>query len=142
MGPDLLDYLATLPARRREESDVLIALYRRATGEVPVLYHPGIVGFGRYTYRYRTGRTGAVAAAGFAPRSREIYVYLADGVGRHADLLAALGPHRAGVGCIYLRRVEDVDTAVLEKLVRRSFRALTEGLYEPRASDEDTAGTD
>ena len=97
-----------------------------------------VVGFGQYHYRYASGREGDGPAAGFSARKAASVVYLPDGVGAHGDLLASLGPHTAGVGCVYLKNLEEVDLGVLEAVVRRSHATLTAGTYTHRARESGT----
>ncbi|MBW9095064.1 DUF1801 domain-containing protein [Microbacterium jejuense] len=123
------------PAVRQRDALTLVELMRRATGEEPVLQHPGIVAFGRYHYEYASGRSGDAAAAGFAPRKTATVVYLSDGTAAHADALSRLGPHTSGVGCLYLKRLDDIDLTVLEAVVRRSYETLTAGTFGTRAPE-------
>ena len=99
------------------------------------MWGSSIVGYGVYHYRYPSGREGDAPAAGFSPRKAATAVYLADGVGAHAALLERLGPHKAGVGCIYLKDLSEIDLEVLEKLIRRSYTTLTESTYTKRARE-------
>ena len=93
------------------------------TGEHPVMWGPAIVGFGTYHYRYASGREGDAPLAAFAPRAKEHVVYLVSGFDeRHAKDVAALGPHRNGKGCLYLKSLEGIDLEVLRRLVERSVR--------------------
>ena len=94
-----------------------------------------IVGYGSYHYRYPSGREGDAPAAAFSPRKAATTVYLADGVGHHVALLERLGPHKAGVGCVYLKDLSDIDLEVLEELIRQSYATLTESAYTKRARD-------
>jgi hypothetical protein len=123
-----------VPAKRRRDAETMLALMARATGEPPVVDR-NAVGFGSYDYRYASGHAGTAAAAGFAPRKSALVVYVMDGVGAHADLLARLGPHTTGVGCIYIKDLELVDLAVLEQIVGNSYATLTAGTYRLRARD-------
>ena len=123
-----------VPAKRRRDAETMLALMARATGEPPVVDR-NAVGFGSYDYRYASGHSGSAAAAGFAPRKSALVVYVLDGVGAHADLLAQLGPHTTGVGCIYIKDLELVDVAVLEQIVHKSYATLTAGTYTLRARD-------
>jgi hypothetical protein len=91
------------------------------------MWGASIVGFGDYRYRYASGREGDWFAVGFAPRKREISIYLMPGLEGHEALLAELGKHRTGVGCLYFKRLADVDVAVLERLVAASLAALPQG---------------
>lgn len=101
----------------RADCRALLDLMREATGERPVLWGTSIVGFGDVHYRYASGREGDWFAVGFAPRKRSLTVYVMDGVDAHADQLSRLGRHTVGKGCIYLRRLSDVDTGVLREIV-------------------------
>ena len=131
MNAEVDGFLAGVaPARRQRDARVLLDLMRRVTGQEPSLQHPGIVGFGRYHYEYASGRSGDAAAAGFAPRQTATVVYLSDGTAAHADALSRLGPHTSGVGCLYLKNLDDIDLAVLEEVVRSSYETLTAGTFE------------
>jgi hypothetical protein len=122
---DLDAFLDAIPdAGRRADARALIALMERATGEPPLLWEYGIIGFGRYRYRYDSGREGEAGVAGFAPRKNELVVYLpADPPDKDA-LLARLGKHKAGKSCLYIKRLADVDLAVLEQLVGGAAQAI------------------
>jgi hypothetical protein len=114
------DFLATVADDRREECDALVALMRRATGEVPRMWGPSMVGFGSYHYRYESGREGDWFLAGFSPRKKALTVYVMAGFTGFEELLARLGRHETGKSCLYLRSLAEVDAEVLEELVRRS----------------------
>jgi hypothetical protein len=107
----------------------------RAMGHEAAMWGSSIVGYGAYHYRYPSGREGDAPGAAFSPRKAATTVYLADGVGNHVALLERLGPHRPGVGCVYLKDLSAVDLEVLEELVRRSYATLTEGTYTKRARE-------
>jgi hypothetical protein len=130
---DVAAYVAAIASpRRRRDAETMLGVMQRATRQSPELWG-SIVGYGRYHYRYASGREGDAPAAGFAARKTAIVVYVSDGVGRHEDLLARLGPHTTGVACIYLRDVSAVDALVLEAIVSRSYATLTDGTYTNRA---------
>ena len=109
--------------QKRADSKVLIEIMGRVTGKKPRMWGYGIVGFGEYHYKYASGREGDAPIAGFSPRKPEFSIYL-DG---HEDnevrneLLARLGKHRMGKGCLYVRRLDQIDLTVLEQLVRNSM---------------------
>jgi len=87
--------------------------------------------------------TIATTAAGFAPRKAATTIYLPDGVGAHADLLASLGPHTTGVGCLYIKDLDNVDLAVLEEIISRSYSTVTTGpSFGHRARDGVAANDD
>jgi len=96
----------------------MCTLMREATGESPALWNGGIVGFGTYHYKYASGHEGDAALVGFAARRPHLVVYLmSDFETRYADVVARLGPHTAGKGCLYLKRLDDVDQAALRELI-------------------------
>lgn len=106
--------------QRRADAQQLVRLMQQATGEPPVLWGSAIVGFGRYHYRYASGHVGDSCLVGFSPRKGDISLYLQDGFDERADLLARLGRHKLGKVCLYLRRLADVDMAVLADLIGQS----------------------
>jgi hypothetical protein len=128
----LLDSV-TSPTRRRD-ADTLLEMMGRVTGLRPQVER-NAVGFGSYHYKYASGREGDAAALGFAPRKAATTVYLMNGVGAHTELLERLGPHTTGVGCLYLKDLSQVDLAVLEEILRRTYAALTAGVYGQRARE-------
>lgn len=126
-GADVGAFLdAVADPGRREDAKALAALMERATGEPPAMWGPSIVGFGRYRYRYESGREGEAAPVGFSPRAKELVLYLAAHSERTPDLLARLGRHREGKCCVYVKRLADADEGVLEALVADSYRAVRE----------------
>ena len=118
------EFLATVPdEHRRKDAQQLCAMMRDITGEPPVMWGASIVGFGTYHYRYASGREGDSPLAGFSPRRQHLVIYLiGEFESRHRAVLARLGPHQAGKGCLYLKRLDHVDRAALRELVDRSVR--------------------
>jgi Domain of unknown function (DU1801) len=118
------NFLAAVPdERRRADAQRLCAILREVTGEPAVMWGPSIVGFGSYRYTYGSGRTGDWPLVGFSPRKQQLVVYLVGGYeDRHAAVLARLGPHKTGKGCLYLKRLDDVDERALRELVDRTVR--------------------
>lgn len=98
----------------------LMAMLKRVTNEQPIMWGPSIVGYGSYSYRYKNGRTGMSCITGFAIRGRELVIYLVAESQEQQELLAQLGKHKIGKSCLYLKRLTDVDTKVLETLVAGS----------------------
>ena len=107
---------------RRDDARTVCRLLGDVTGEPAVLWGPSIVGFGAYSYRYPSGHEGRSALVGFSPRKRNLVVYLVGGFEeRYPELVEGLGLHKAGRGCLYLKRLADVDLGVLRQLVERSI---------------------
>lgn len=84
------------------------------------MWGPTIIGFGRYRYRYDSGREGEMCLTGFAARGRELVIFLLASGPDQAQLLRKLGKHRIGKACLYIRRLSDVDAEVLALLVADS----------------------
>ena len=123
-GAPVAVFLARVPdERRREDARRLCAMMQEITGEPPVLWGASIVGFGGYHYRYASGREGDSPLASFSPRREHQVIYL---VGefeiRHRSVLARLGRYRTGKGCLYIKRLDDVDHDALRELIDRSVR--------------------
>lgn len=106
--------------QRRADANALIPIFERATGERATMWGSAIVGFGTYHYRYESGREGDMCIAGFSPRSSAFAIYALSGAPREAELLGRLGKHERSKGCLYVKRLADIDVAVLEELVRTS----------------------
>jgi len=118
------EFLAGVPdQQRREDAQRLSAIMQEITGEPPVMWGSSIVGFGAYHYRYASGHEGDAPWAGFSPRRQHLVVYLVAEFGtRHRSVLARLGPHSTGKGCLYLKRLDAVDQDALRELIDRSVR--------------------
>jgi hypothetical protein len=115
------DFIAKVrDPRQRSDALAMVRIFRRATGEKPVMWGPSIIGFGKYHYRYESGREGDMCLAGFSPRSAALVVYALSGAKGEGDLLARLGKFKRGKGCLYIKHLDDVDPGVLEELVRTS----------------------
>lgn len=122
---DPADFLAAVtPERKRGEALRLDALFRGVTGWEPRMWGPSIVGYGRYHYRYESGREGDFLATGFAPRAHGFSVYIMPGYADFGPILARLGRHRMGKSCLEIRRLEQIDEAVLAELVRAGLDRL------------------
>ena len=100
---------------------VIMAVFERITGQPAKMWGPSIVGFGSYTYRYESGHSGQAPLAGFAVRGRELVIYLSCEDREQGELLAKLGKHKMGKSCLYIKRLADLDSQVLEKLIAGSI---------------------
>jgi hypothetical protein len=108
---------------KRKDSHELVAMMRDITGEPPKMWGPSIVGFGTYHYVYASGREGAICVTGFSPRSGSLVVYVGPGI-ENERLMAKLGKHKTGKGCLYINKLDDVDRKVLRKLIEHSIATL------------------
>jgi hypothetical protein len=107
---------------RRNDCLAVAKIMKRATRAEPRMWGLSIVGFGEYHYRYESGREGDWFLAGFSPRKRDLTLYIVAGFDRYESLMARLGKHSTGKSCLYIKRLADIDTAVLEELVSESVR--------------------
>jgi hypothetical protein len=118
------DYIAAIPeAPRRADAQALLNLMQAATGEEPRLWGPSIIGFGSYHYRYETGREGDTLIVGFSPRKPATVLYGLRAAPDVDSLLDKLGKHTSGKGCVYIKKLADVDQKVLAELIRKSAAA-------------------
>jgi hypothetical protein len=114
-------FMAAIEDRQmRADAKQVASMMRRATGKRATMWGPGIVGYGRYHYRYASGREGEFMITGFAPRKQALTVYIMPGFGRFDKLMSKLGKYKTGKSCLYIRRLADIDEAVLERLIRES----------------------
>lgn len=107
--------------QQRSDCATLLSMMKRLTGEPPVMWGPSIVGFGTYHYRYASGHEGEMCRTGFAIRSNDLVVYLVGEGAQQAALLSKLGKHKMGKSCLYFKRLADLDTKVLERLVKNAL---------------------
>ena len=110
---------AATPEKRRIDGHELDRIFREATGEQPVMWGPSIVGYGSYTYispaNART--TGIWPKTGFSPRKAQLSLYGLKDLPQGASLLPQLGKYTEGAGCVYVKKLEDIDLAVLSELI-------------------------
>lgn len=120
---DPADYVDGLEGRRREEGARLLELFGRATGEQATMWGPSMIGYGEVHYRYATGREGDTFQLGFSPRKADLALYGIQGFPRSDELLEKLGKHRRGVGCVWVKKLPDIDESVLEELVAHAWQS-------------------
>lgn len=121
---DAFAFIAAIPdEQRRADCAAIAQMMQEATAAPPVMWGDSMVGFGRYQYRYASGRSGEWAKLGFANRKEALTLYFCTYLDEHADLLARLGKHKTGKGCLYIKRLSDVDLGVLRELMVRSVQA-------------------
>ena len=111
---------------KRADTQELIRLMGKATGEAPKMWGPSIIGFGSYHYTLDSGREGDMPLACFSPRKAAIVLYGLTGFSESEPLLAQLGKYTTGGGCIYVKRLADIDVKALASLVVKSVAAKLE----------------
>ncbi|MFW8594381.1 DUF1801 domain-containing protein [Cribrihabitans neustonicus] len=124
-GASVEDFLAAIePPRKAAEAQELDAMFRRVTGFAPQMWGTSIIGYGRYRYRYKSGREGDFLATGFSPRKARFSLYIMPGYQDYGAILARLGKHKLGKSCLYVNKLADIDLAVLEELIAAGLRDL------------------
>jgi len=117
---------AAEPAAKREDAKVLDALFRKVTGEMPRMWGPSIIGYGSYHYKYASGHEGDMCRVGFSPRKAKHSLYLSCGSEAEealfAPLLARLGKHSRGKGCLYVNKLADIDLGVPGEMTALSWK--------------------
>lgn len=108
-------------SKRRDCYEVL-ELMREVTGQQPKMWGGSIVGFGEYTYKYKSGRSGDWPVTGFSPRKQALTLYIMPGFDRYADLMEKLGKHKTGKSCLYIKKLDDIDRSTLRELVDLSVK--------------------
>lgn len=115
------------PGKRRDMRKVG-AMMRRATRSRARMWGPGIVGYGVYEYD-----RGEWMLTGYSPRKHALTVYIMSGFAHFEPLMKKLGTYKTGKSCLYIKRLADVDEAVLEELIKRSVAAMRRN-YRTRTS--------
>ena len=116
---------------RRNDCLSLLSMMKRVTKKEPMMWGDSIVGFGRYHYKNRSGREGNWFVTGFAPRKRELTIYIMPGFEQYSEFMEKLGKHKTGKSCLYIKRLADIDAHVLEILITQSIVDMKE-MYECR----------
>jgi hypothetical protein len=108
--------------RIRKDSKTIARMMKDATGASPKMWGTSIVGYGSHHYKYASGREGDWFLTGFSPRKRNLTLYLSYGLEKQGALLKKLGKHKTGKACLYINKLEDVDTDVLRELIERQVK--------------------
>jgi hypothetical protein len=108
--------------QKRNDSYKILELMKKITKEEPVMWGPSIVGFGKYHYKYESGREGDWFLTGFSPRKQNLTLYIMSGFKRYDELMNKLGKCKTGSSCLYINKLEDVDMKVLKELITESVK--------------------
>lgn len=108
--------------QQRAESFRILDIFKRVTGEEPVMWGPAIVGFGSRPLKYASGRELDWMITGFSPRKGNHTLYVLGGSKKQKELLANLGKHKTGKSCLYIERLSDVDEAIVEQLIAEAIK--------------------
>lgn len=116
------DYIAAQPAARQADCHALVALMSGASGAPAIMWGPGIVGFGSYPLKMADGKVNTWPRIGFASRQQDLTLYVIE----NEALYARLGPHKKSKACLYLKRLADIDEAVLAQIVAHTLAVMAE----------------
>lgn len=117
---------------RREDCLAVLDIMKEVTGEEPQMWGSSIVGFGRYHYKYQSGRGGEWMITGFSPRKSDLTLYIMPGFEPFPNVMKRLGKYKTGKSCLYVKRLADVDVDVLKELVEKSFKRMAKKYGEAR----------
>ncbi|MFN2134508.1 MAG: DUF1801 domain-containing protein [Candidatus Promineifilaceae bacterium] len=121
------DYLNSVEDEQKRAASFRIKeMMEEVTGEEARMWGESIVGFGHYSYKYASGREGEWMITGFAPRKRNLTLYIMSGFDDYDALMADLGKYKTGKSCLYINKLEDIDLEVLRKLVAQSVQHMRE----------------
>jgi hypothetical protein len=111
---------------KKKDSFAILNLMAEVTKAEPVMWGTSIVGFGRYHYKYASGREGDWPLVGFSPRKQNLTLYIMSGFDGYDELMKKLGKYKTGKSCLYLKSLDDVHVATLKKLIRLSVEHMRE----------------
>ena len=117
---------------KRKDSFRLIKIFKSITGCEPKMWGPSIIGFGKYHYKYASGHEGDSPLAAFSPRKDSLVIYIATEFEKREELLSQLGKHKSSKSCVYAKKLDDIDIAILEKMVKKSIKYVTK-LYPSKS---------
>ena len=109
---------------RRKDCQTLLRMMKKATKAEPEMWGPSIVGFGDYRYKYASGRENDWFLVGFSPRKQDLRLYIMAGFDKYGALMSKLGKYKTGKSCLYIKRLADIDPAVLQHLISTSIQHL------------------
>ena len=118
--PDFIDAIAN--KKRQSDSRELLQIMKTITGKEPKIWGVSIIGFGKYKYQRKNGDEYEWFNVGFSPAKAHLSVYLMYNINEEQELLQQLGPHKTGKGCLYIKKLEDIDIEVLKEMIARSDR--------------------
>ena len=116
------------PEQRQADARTVIELMERVSGEPAKMWGPSIIGFGATHYRYESGREGDICRIGFSPRKAQLVFYLGTSFPGRDTMLTELGKHSTGKSCLYVKKLADVDLAVIERMVTASWAHKSEAV--------------
>lgn len=122
-GQDVEEIFENIPSvKKQTDAYLLVDVYATISGAIPVVWYPGIIGFGETKYRLDSGRTGLTPRLAFAPRQTKFCLYFDPSfLEEQASLFQSLGKYKTGKGCVYINKLADIDLDVLQELLKQSL---------------------
>jgi hypothetical protein len=129
---NVIDFIHAVPDETKKNDALeLLKIMQHQTGFEPKMWGPGIIGFGSYHYQYASGHEGDAPLAGFSPRKDAISLYFNTTFENKEQLLSKFGKHKAGKGCIYIKKLADIDLEILKEMISYSVESI-QNLYPPK----------
>ena len=116
--------------KKKADSFKILELMEKVTKDEPVMWGPSIVGFGKYHYKYESGREGDWFLTGFSPRKQNLTLYIMSGFKKYGELMKKLGKYKTGSSCLYINKLEDIDSKVLKSLISESVKYMKNKKWE------------
>ncbi|MER2064174.1 MAG: DUF1801 domain-containing protein [Alkalibacterium sp.] len=121
----VIDFIESVESpKKREDAFRLLDIFTETTGMEPKMWGESIIGYGAYHYKYASGHEGDAALVGFSPRRARFSLYFATGDEKRDELLKDFGKHKSGKACVYVNKLDDIDTEVLKELIDQSIAFL------------------
>ena len=122
---DVSDFIGAVePEKKKSDAERLNKIFQEVTGFEPKMWGPSIIGYGRYHYKYDSGREGDFLATGFSPRKANLTLYIMPGYADFGPILDRLGKHKKGKSCLYINKLDDIDEDVLKELIAAGLKDL------------------
>lgn len=120
---DVTAFINSIPEeRKRNDSFAVLEMMKLATGLEPKMWGTSIIGFDEYHYKYDSGHEGDMCLIGFSPRKQNLTLYITYDFDKFASLFNKLGKHKTSKACLYINKLDDVDTKVLEELIKVCYK--------------------
>ena len=120
-GKSVVEFLNQVePEQKRKDSFALLEMMQQQTGFEAKMWGDSMIGFGEYHYKYASGHEGDIFLVGFSPRKQNLTLYVMAGINQHPELFERLGKHKTSKACLYINKLADVDTNVLQEIIKKS----------------------
>lgn len=124
---DVLEYIKEVTTEsQQEDCFTLLNIMENITGAKPKMWGTSLIGFGKYEYTYKSGRSGTWFLTGFSPRKQNLSIYIINGLTAENERLAKLGKHKIGKGCLYVKQLENINIDILTELISGAIKRVKE----------------